>query len=130
MKLYVPCPAPNIGKEARDPRFLPVAGEFKPEIFHKNFNFLTTVHDNELNTLRDNLKRARKLLGNAPRHLKDDYEAEVQPLELAVKRAESAVNKDRMNKIQREAFRKASKDEKEKRNKGKGSWYMKNCEAF
>jgi ribosomal RNA-processing protein 36 len=70
------------------------------------------------------------MLENAPRHLKYDYEEEVQRLELAVKRAESVVNRDCMDKIQREALQKASRDEREKRSRGKGSWYMKKCEAF
>lgn len=62
---------------------------------------------------------------NAPRHLKDDYEAETQRLELAVKRAESTVNRERMDGVQREALRKAAKDEKEKQKQGKGNWYLK-----
>lgn len=103
-----------------------VAGEFKAEKFHKNYSFLADVHHSELDTLRDNLKRARKLLGNAPRHLRDDYEEEVQRLELAVKRAESVVNRERMEGIQREALQKAEKDEKERRRQGKGNWYLKN----
>jgi ribosomal RNA-processing protein 36 len=102
-----------------------VAGEFKKDKFQTNYGFLAEVHRTELNVLRDNLKRARKLMQNAPRHLKDDYEAETRRIELAVKRAESTVNKERMEGVQREALRKAAKDENEKRKQGKGSWYPK-----
>lgn len=104
-----------------------VAGEFKADKFQQNYGFLTEIHNNELKTLRDNLKRARKMLDNAPRHLRADYEAEVQRLELAVKRTESIVNKERMDRIQQEALRKVSKDEREKRKEGKGNWYLKKC---
>jgi ribosomal RNA-processing protein 36 len=107
-----------------------VAGEFKADKFQQNYNFLAEVHSNELNTLRDSLKRARKMLNNAPRHLRDGYEGEVQRLQLALKRAESAVNKDHMDKIQREALQKVSKNEKEKRKQGKGSWFLKKCQLF
>jgi len=70
------------------------------------------------------------MLGNAPRHLRDSYEAEVQRLELAVKRAESVVNKERMDRIQRGALLKVSKMEKEKQKQGKGKWFLKKCELF
>lgn len=102
-----------------------MAGEFKKDKFLTNYGFLEEVHRTELNALRENLKRARKLGQNAPRHLKHDYEAETQRLELAVKRAESTVNKERREGVEQEALRKAAKDEKEKRKQGKGSWYLK-----
>jgi len=51
-------------------------------------------------------------------------------LELAVKRAESVVNKERMDKLRREALLKASKEEKEKQKQGKGKWFLKQCELF
>ncbi|KXN90067.1 rRNA biogenesis protein RRP36 [Leucoagaricus sp. SymC.cos] len=114
--------------ESRDPRFLPITGEFKADKFQESYGFLTEVHGSELSTLRDNLKRAKKMLQNAPRHLRDDYGAEVQRLELAVKRAESVVNKERMDRIQREALQEVSKDEKDKRKQGKGEWYLKKSE--
>ncbi|KAF9453857.1 DUF947-domain-containing protein [Macrolepiota fuliginosa MF-IS2] len=114
--------------ESRDPRFLSVAGEFKADKFQQNYGFLTEVHKSELGTLRDNVKRARKMVDNAPRQLRDDYEAEVQRLELAVKRTESIVNKERMDRIQQQALQRVSKDEKERRKHGKGSWYPKKSE--
>jgi len=70
------------------------------------------------------------MLSSAPRHLRDSYEAEVQRLELAVKRAESVVNKERMDRIQRGALSKVSKMEKEKQRQGKGKWFLKKRELF
>lgn len=116
-------------KEARDPRFLFAAGEFRADKYQDNYGFLAEIHGNELKTLRENLKRARKMLDNAPRDLRDEYEAEVERLELAVKRAESIVNRERADKVQREALQKVSKGENEKRKQGKGSWYLKKCKS-
>lgn len=83
------------------------------------------MHKEEMKTLRENLKRARKLLINSPHDLREEREAEVQRLERAVKRAESTVNRDRQEKVQLEALGKAKKEEREKRQDGKKAWFMK-----
>ncbi|RXW22902.1 hypothetical protein EST38_g2957 [Candolleomyces aberdarensis] len=101
---------------ARDPRFLPMVGDFKPEVFQKSYGFLNDTHTTELQTLRDHLKRARKLLSSSPRDQLEEREAEVERLERAVKRAESLVNKDRQDNIRQDALARAKRQEKEKRN--------------
>ena len=73
------------------------------------------------------MKRARKLLTNSPRDLREEREQEVQRLEHAVKRAESTVNKDRQEKVNQEALSKVAREEKERRKQGKGAWYLKSC---
>lgn len=83
------------------------------------------MHEEELQMLKDNLKRARRLLMNTPRDLREEREAEVERLERAIKRAESTVNKDRQEKVQMEALSKASKEEREKQKQGKKAWFMK-----
>ncbi|KAI8990504.1 hypothetical protein BD414DRAFT_438126 [Trametes punicea] len=112
----------------RDPRFLPITGEFDRKRFHTQYGFLAEMHEEELKTLKENLKRARKLLANSPRNLREERQAEVERLERAVKRAESLVNKDRQEKVQLEALSKAAKEEREKRKQGKKAWYMKNAD--
>ncbi|KAI0825062.1 hypothetical protein BC628DRAFT_1489006 [Trametes gibbosa] len=112
----------------RDPRFLPVSGEFDPRRFHTQYGFLSDMHKEEMKTLRENLKRARKLLINSPHDLREEREAEVQRLERAVKRAESTVNRDRQEKVQLEALGKAKKEEREKRQDGKKAWFMKDAD--
>ena len=114
-----------IMKIPRDPRFLPTAGQFSPEKFHKQYSFLAESHKTELATLRESLKRARKLLSSSPRDLRSEREQEVERLERAVKRAESIVNKDRLDQVEREAMSKVKKDEREKRAHGKNPWYLK-----
>lgn len=115
-----------IMQEARDPRFLPLAGEFDATKFRNQYGFLADMHETELKTLRDNLKRARKMLGSSPRDLREEREREVQRLELAVKRAESTVNKDKREKIEQEALSRATKEEKDKQKQGKGQYWLKN----
>ncbi|KAI0801191.1 hypothetical protein C8Q74DRAFT_1240714 [Fomes fomentarius] len=112
----------------RDPRFLLVTGEYDARRFQKQYGFLSGMHEEELKTLKDNLKRARRLLMNSPRDLREEREAEVERLERAIKRAESTVNKDRQEKVQMEALSKASKEEREKQKQGKKAWFMKDTD--
>lgn len=102
-----------------------VTGEFDTKRFHSQYGFLSDMHTDELKKLRDNLKRARKLLANSPRDLREDREAEVERLERAVKRAESSVNKDRREKVELDALSKVAKEEREKQKQGKKAWFMK-----
>ncbi|KAJ2920362.1 hypothetical protein MD484_g194, partial [Candolleomyces efflorescens] len=113
---------------ARDPRFLPMSGDFKPEVFSKSYGFLNDAHKTELQTLKEHLKRARKLLSSSPRDQFEEREAEVERLERALKRAESVVSKDRQDAIRQDALVRAKRQEKEKRKEGKGSWWMKKSE--
>lgn len=117
-------------KQPRDPRFLPLAGEFSAQKFQTQYGFLADIHSNELKTLRDSLKRARKLLASSPRDLREEREREVNRLEMAGKRTESVVNKDRRDKIEHEALSRVAKEEREKRKQGKGGWWMKNGEYW
>jgi len=84
------------------------------------------MRQDELVTLRDNLKRARKLLASSPRHLRPEREAEVERLALAVKRAESSVNRDKRENAEREALIAITKEERNKRQKGKKAYWLKN----
>ncbi|KAK0473542.1 hypothetical protein EDD18DRAFT_1225073 [Armillaria luteobubalina] len=114
--------------QSRDPRFIPLSGELSEEKYRHNYAFLTQAHKTELQVLRENLKRARKLVVSSPKHLRSERESEVEKLELAVKRAESAVNKDRREEVERVALNNLKKEEKEKQGKGKGSWWMKEAD--
>ncbi|KAJ7783744.1 hypothetical protein DFH07DRAFT_788967 [Mycena maculata] len=114
--------------QARDPRFLPLAGEFLPQKFQESYGFLADAHKTELRTLRENLKIARKLLVSSPRELHAEREAEVGRLEMAVKRAESMVNQDRRAKVDQEALTKLNEAERAKQKEGKGGWWMKEAD--
>lgn len=112
-------------QQSRDPRFLPLSGEFSADKYAQHYAFLADAHKEELSTLRTNLKRAKKLLQTSPKAVRADREAEVQRLEFAVKRAESEVNKDKQTKIQQQTLFKLKREEQEKRQQGKGAWYLK-----
>lgn len=114
--------------EPRDPRFVSVVGEYSSEKFQRHYEFLVGAHMAELFTLKENLKTARKLLATSPRDFRDARSREVEHLELAVKRAESQVNKDKTKKIEQEALKKVKREEREKRLQGKSAWYMKKGE--
>ena len=87
------------------------------------------MHVEELKTLKENLKRAQKLLRSSPKDLRHEREEEVERLTRAVKRAESTVNKDRREAIESAALEKAQKEEKERRKAGKRAWHMKDCKC-
>ena len=86
------------------------------------------MHKNELTALKDNLKRARTMLRSSPRDQREAREEEVANLERALKRAESQVNKDTLNDVERSALHKLRTTEKDKQKQGKAAWYMKSCE--
>ncbi|KAG2361702.1 hypothetical protein BDR07DRAFT_1408914 [Suillus spraguei] len=112
----------------RDPRFLHITGNYDPQKFKSQYSFLSTLHTSELSTLRSNLSLARKLLLNSPKDLRAAREREVGRLELAVKRAESGVNRDKREKVEMEALERVEREEREKRKKGKAGWWMKSAE--
>ncbi|KAF8506908.1 hypothetical protein F5888DRAFT_1798131 [Russula emetica] len=112
----------------RDPRFSQLSGEFDATKFQNHYKFLSDMRQDELVTLRDNVKRARKLLASSPRHLRPEREAEVERLALAVKRAESSVNRDKRERVEREALSAITKEERDKRQKGKKAYWLKNVD--
>ena len=113
----------------RDPRFLPFAGKLQPQLYRQSYGFLADMHKTELSTLKENLKRARKMLASSPRDQREEREQEVAKLEQAVKRAESNVNKDKREQVEQDALQKVKQEEKEKRKAGKGAWHMKDSKA-
>lgn len=114
-----------VSQRPRDPRFSDLSGALSIDKFRSHYEFLPSLHTSELSTLKESLSRARKLLISSPRHLRSEREEEVERLELAVKRAESTVNKERREEAERQALTKLHQEEKEKRKAGKKAWWMK-----
>ena len=114
----------------RDPRFLPFAGKFQPHLHRQSYGFLADMHKTELSTLKENLKRAKKMLASSSRDQREEREQEVAKSEQAVKRAESNVNRDKREQIELDALGKVKQEEKEKRKAGKGAWHMKDCKII
>ncbi|OCB90106.1 rRNA biogenesis protein RRP36 [Sanghuangporus baumii] len=109
----------------RDPRFSSLSNDSAQQSFQKNYSFLAELHKTELETLKENLKRARNMLRSSPRDQREGWEEEVNRLERAYKRAESSVNRDRKDAVERQALEQARKEEKGRRKGGKGEWHMK-----
>jgi ribosomal RNA-processing protein 36 len=107
-----------------------LSGAFNATKFQDHYKFLSDMRQGELVTLRDSSKRARKLLTSSPRHLRPEREAEVERLALAVKRAESSVNRDKRERVEREALSTITMEEREKRQKGKKAFWLKNGRLF
>lgn len=107
---------------------MPTTGEFDPNRFTKSYAFLAESHKTELSTLKETLACARKLLSSSPRDLRAEREAEVYRLEQAVKRAESSVNRDKLQAVERDALSQVKKAEREGRAQGKGAWHLKRGE--
>jgi ribosomal RNA-processing protein 36 len=127
---YVQATLLSVFQEARDPRFSQLSGEFDASKFRSHYKFLSDMRQDELGTLRNNLKRARKLLASSPRHLRPERQAEVERLVLAVKRAESSVNSDKREKVEQEALNALTREERQKRQKGKKAFWLKKCGSF
>lgn len=113
-------------KDVRDPRFSQLSGDFDATKFRSHYNFLSDMREGELKILRENLRRARKLLASSPRDLRPEREAEVERLALAVKRGESSVNKDKRERVEQGALGAITKEERDKRQKGKKAYWLKN----
>ena len=113
----------------RDPRFLPFTGKLQPDLYRQSYGFISELHKTELSTLKENLRRAKKMLGSSPRDQREEREQEVAKLEQAVKRAESNVNRGKREQVEQDALQKVKQEEKEKRKVGKGAWHMKECKT-
>lgn len=62
----------------RDPRIGgDVSGEFSAFHFSKNYEFITKYREDEYQTLKDHIKRARQLLASSPAHMRAERQAEV-----------------------------------------------------
>lgn len=62
----------------RDPRFGEAVGDYSQDHFRRNYSFLSEARLAEIKSLKESLKRARKLLGSSPAHLREDRAIEVE----------------------------------------------------
>ncbi|PVF98911.1 DUF947-domain-containing protein [Serendipita vermifera] len=109
----------------RDPRFGDAFGEYSADHFRQNYEFLSNARSDELEMVKNDLKKARKLLASSPVHLREDRQAEVERLERTMKRIESAIERSKREAFEREVITKVKHEEKTKRAAGKKEWYLK-----
>ncbi|GJJ08803.1 hypothetical protein Clacol_003022 [Clathrus columnatus] len=112
-------------QKPRDPRFSELSGSLDVARYRSQYGFLNDMHKDELSTLKESLSRARKLLLNSPRNLREEREQEVHRLEQAVKRTESIVNRERRQQAELKGLETVKKQEKDKRKAGKKDWWLK-----
>jgi ribosomal RNA-processing protein 36 len=115
----------STSQEQRDPRFSTLSGEFNPNKFAHSYSFVTDMQQDEVASLRKSLALARKLSQFSPAHLREERAAEVTRLERTLKRIESAVERAKREKRDREVLGNAKREERKKRETGKTGWFMK-----
>ncbi|QRV91436.1 hypothetical protein RhiJN_19454 [Ceratobasidium sp. AG-Ba] len=104
---------------SRDPRFTPVSGSLSQDHFAKSYSFIPELQQNEAASLQASLAKARKQRADPDT---------IDKLERALKRAESAVERAKREERERQVLAKVKKEEKAKREEGKGAWYLKKSE--
>ena len=117
-------------KERRDPRFSSLSGSFSSDTFQAGYSFLNSLQESEFSQLKTELSNARKLLAQSPEDQRSEREEDVARLQRALKRVETTVERTKREKRDRDALRKAKKEEREKQQNGKKAWFMKNSMCF
>ncbi|KAG8849593.1 rRNA biogenesis protein rrp36 [Serendipita sp. 411] len=109
----------------RDPRFGGAAGDFSSDHFRKDYGFLSDLRTEELDAIKRDLSRAKRLLANSPAHLRDERGIEVEKLERTMKRTESTIERSKREAFERDVVLTMKRDERQKRSEGKKEWHWK-----
>lgn len=107
----VPTKKPDI----RDPRFEPLTGPLDEQRLRKNYAFLDTYRDSEISELKAAIRKTR------------DADA-IEKLKRALLSMESRKKAQERKELEQEVLRKHRKEEKEKIEKGKKPFYLKESE--
>ncbi|KAG8813345.1 rRNA biogenesis protein rrp36 [Serendipita sp. 399] len=109
----------------RDPRFGGAVGDFSSDHFRKDYGFLSELRTQELEAIKRDLSRAKRLLANSPAHLRDERRIEAEKLERTMKRTESTIERGNREAFECDVMLKVKRDERLKRSEGKKEWYFK-----
>ncbi|GAA5848501.1 hypothetical protein JCM3766R1_005669 [Sporobolomyces carnicolor] len=107
-------------KKARDPRFDALSGSVNPELFQRSYSFLSGSLEKEVETLRQTAVKARK---NAQLP-----EAEKEKIEDSLRRMENRLVERKRKEREQAALKGWKKEEKAKREQGKGAFYLKEAD--
>ncbi|GAA5946668.1 hypothetical protein JCM3765_000339 [Sporobolomyces pararoseus] len=107
-------------KKARDPRFDSLSGSVNPELFQRSYSFLSGSLEKEVETLRKTAIKARKNT-QLP-------EEEKEKIEDSLRRMENRLVERKRKEREQAALKDWKKEEKEKRQQGKGAFYLKEAE--
>ncbi|SGY15065.1 BQ5605_C013g07230 [Microbotryum silenes-dioicae] len=106
-------------QKARDPRFDPLSGNIKSDLFSRSYGFLVDQQTAELEALRKTVALVRKKGGS---------EEEKERMEDALQRMESREISRKNKARDQEALRAWKKEELEKRQQGKQAFHLKSAE--
>jgi ribosomal RNA-processing protein 36 len=115
-------------REVRDPRFSSISGELNPHLHAQAYSFLPDLLKNEYHDLRRAVAAAQKIERTCPLREKEQRTAEREQLELDLGRLRTKMDRGKVETREREVLAQVKKAEREKRDEGKGAWYMKKGE--
>ncbi|WWC95793.1 hypothetical protein V866_002659 [Kwoniella sp. B9012] len=115
--------------QRRDPRFSSVsAGNLDAHLHSASYSFLPSMLKEELSSLKIALAQAQKIERTCPWAEKPARTAERENIELDLGRVRTRLVKSQNEERERNVLAKMKKEEREKREQGKGAWYMKKSE--
>ncbi|GAA5938272.1 uncharacterized protein JCM15063_000687 [Sporobolomyces koalae] len=106
--------------KARDPRFDSLSGSVNSELFNRSYSFLSGSLEKEVATLRATAVKARKNT-QLP-------EEEKEKIEDSLRRMENRLVERKRKDREQGALKEWKKEEKEKRQQGKGAFYLKEAD--
>lgn len=114
--------------DRRDPRFSSLsAGQVNAELHSKGYSFLPEMLADERARLKDEVKRLSKLEKTCKLVEKPGVIAQKEEAELQLSKVLNRLTRLKREEAERSALATAKKEEREKRESGKGAWYMKKC---
>ncbi|EIW71549.1 hypothetical protein TREMEDRAFT_27647 [Tremella mesenterica DSM 1558] len=115
--------------ERRDPRFSSVsAGRVDPHLHSKSYDFLPDLLKDEMAILRTALNTAVKAERNCPWSEKTIRTAERERIERDLGQLRTKMDRTQREARERQVLAEVKREEREKREKGKGAWYLKKSE--
>ncbi|KAL1406459.1 rRNA biogenesis protein rrp36 [Vanrija albida] len=116
-------------KASRDPRFSSLsAGQVDAHLHAQGYAFLPKLLRDELSNLRKAVTAATKAEKTCKLYEKPRFTAERERLELELARVRTKVERTERETRNREVLSAAKREEREKREQGKGAWFMKKSE--
>ncbi|WRT69665.1 uncharacterized protein IL334_006655 [Kwoniella shivajii] len=115
--------------DRRDPRFSSVsAGNLDAHLHSQSYSFIPSLLKEELSSLKKSLSVAMKLERTCPWAEKPQRTAEREEIELKLGQVRTKLVRTERENRERDVLAKFKKEERGKREEGKGAWYMKNSE--
>ncbi|OCF73236.1 hypothetical protein I204_06467 [Kwoniella mangroviensis CBS 8886] len=115
--------------QRRDPRFSSVsAGNLDAHLHSASYSFLPSILKEELSSLKTALAQAQKIERTCPWAEKAARTAEREKIELDLGRVRTRLVKSQNEERERNVLARMKKEEREKREQGKGAWFMKKSE--